>query len=147
MLKEKIEQDLKVALKSQDKVKVSTLRLLLSEIKNKEIDNKGLLADEQVMKLLQSSIKRRQEAITQFQAGKRDDLVTKEQQELAVVQSYLPKQMTDDELNRLIESTIQTLGASGPADFGKVMKAVMTDAAGRADGSRIAALVKTKLTG
>lgn len=145
MIKAKIEQDLKIALKSRDAIKISTLRMMLAEIHNREIDQKGEIADEQVIKILSTSAKRHGESIAQFESGGRSDLVEKEQQELAIIKTYLPQPISSEELEKLIDEVAASVGASGPADFGKVMKEVLSRSSGRVGGAEASAAVKVKL--
>lgn len=144
MLKDKIQDDLKKALKNRDTLKISTLRLALSEIKNKEIEKRGDLADDDVMSLLAASAKRRRESIAQFKTGGREDLVGKEEAELDIIKSYLPEPMSQAELQNLVKDTINKLSAK-PKDFGKVMKAVLAAASGRASGAQAQEIVKLEL--
>lgn len=145
MLKRQIEEDLKQALKQQERAKISTLRLLLAEIKNKEIDKKGPLIDEEIWGILSSGVKMREEAIAQFRQGKREDLVKTEQEELGIIKTYLPAPLDQDQLLILVKEAVEKLQAR-PQDFGKVMKVVMTHARGRASGSEVRELVKSELS-
>ncbi|MEO2069035.1 MAG: GatB/YqeY domain-containing protein [Desulfurobacteriaceae bacterium] len=134
-LKERLLADMKEALKSKDKVKLSTIRMINSLIKNAEIEKRGELTDEEIVKLLQKYAKQRREAIEMYEKGGRQDLVEKEKAELAVVESYLPKQMSEEEVKKLVEEAIKEVGATSPKDLGKVMQFVMPKVKGRADGS------------
>lgn len=145
MIKDKLTEDLKQAQKSRDAMKVSTLRFVLSEIQNKEIDKRAGLSDDEVMKLLAASVKKRQEAIAQFETGGRADLVEKEKTELEVIKAYLPEPIPRRELEKIVDEAIAQLQGSGPQDFGKVMKEAVARAAGRASGSEISEIVKSKL--
>ncbi len=145
-LKEKIESDLKEAMKAKETVKVSCLRLVKASIKNKEIDVRGILDDNQVIVILSTFAKQRKESIEQFKKGGRDDLVRQEESELAVIEGYLPKQLSEKELEEFVVRAIAATGAKDPKEVGKVMKAVMPKIAGRADGKRINAIVLKKLT-
>jgi len=144
MLKDKIQDDLKKALKNRDALKISTLRFALSEIKNKEIEKRGDLADDVVMSLLAASVKRRRESIAQFKTGGREDLAGKEEAELDIIKTYLPEPMSQAELQSLVKDAINKLKA-GPKDFGKVMKTVLAAASGRASGSQAQEIVKLEL--
>ncbi len=146
-VKEKIVADMKEAMKAKDMTKVSTLRLLLSEIKNKEIDKKGELTDEEIYALIQKAVKQRKESIEQYRSGGRNDLVQKEEAELKILESYLPEQLSKDELERIIEEAIKETGATTMKDMGKVMKIVMPKVKGRADGKIVNEMVKKKLGG
>lgn len=145
MLKEKIQIDLNAALKARDNLKTSTLRFVLSEIKNKEIEKRGSpLTDDDITRLLAASVKRRQESIVQFRAGGRQDLAEKEQAELVIIKSYLPESISREDLVKLVKQTIQKLSV-GPGDFGKVIKEVLARAHGRAEGKVVSEIVKAEL--
>jgi len=144
-LKERITQDMKEAMKERDILKVSTLRLLLAEIKNKEIDKKGELTDEEILSLIQKAVKQREESIEQYRKGNRSDLVEKETKEIEILKSYLPEPLSEEELDRIIEETIKEVGAMGPKDMGKVMKAIMPKVKGRVDGKIVNERVSIKL--
>ena len=144
-LKGKIDQDIKEALKARNELKLSVLRMLKSEIKYREIDKGSELSDDEVISVLSSSVKKRKESIEQFEKGGRDDLVSREKAELEVVRAYMPKQMSEDELSRIILQAIQEANATGPSDLGKVMKSVMPQVKGRADGKLINQLVASRL--
>lgn len=145
MLKEKINEDLKQALKDREKLEISTLRLLLSAIHNQEIEKRAGLSDDEVIKVLAGEKKKHQDSIEQFSTGNRPDLVEKEKAELAIITAYLPAALTEDELSRLIAEAIKESGASRAADFGKVMKLVMASTNGRADGGMVSQMVKAAL--
>ena len=143
MILEKVKTDLKEAMKAFDEAKVSTLRFLISAIHNKEIALQGKnLPDEEVVEVIRQQIKQRKESIEAFKTGGRDDLVQKEQGELEILNKYLPQQISQEELEKLISETITQTGASAPGDFGKVMGQVMSKVKGRADGTQVAELVK-----
>ncbi len=146
-VKEKIMADLKEAMKSKDMDKVSTLRLLLSEIKNKEIDKRGELTDEEIYAVIQKSVKQRKESIEQYRSGGREDLVEKEQKELEILEKYLPEQLSEDELERIIDEAIKETEATTLKDLGKVMRVVMPKVKGRADGKLVNEMVRKKLGG
>lgn len=145
MLLEKIQSDLKEALKAKDEVEISTLRFLLSSIHNREIElrvEKKTLTDEEVIKVIQRQVKERKESIEAFKKGKREDLVKKEQKELQILSNYFPQQISEKEMKKMVEDVIKEIGATGPSDFGKVMGAVMLRARGRAEGEVVARIVK-----
>jgi len=151
MLKDQLQTNLNQALKEKDEIRVSTLRLLLSEVHNKEIELRQKLQDkslpdEDVIGVIRKEVKRRQEAIEAYKQGKRDDLVKKEEAELGILNKYLPQQMPPEELEEIIKETIEETGAVGAKDFGKVMGAVMAKVKGRADGKTIAEVVKKLLS-
>lgn len=142
---EKIAVDFKDALKAGDKNKVSVLRMLKASMKNKEIEKRSPLTDEEVQAILMSFVKRSKESIEQFSKAGRSDLVEKEQLEMLVVQDYLPQQLGEDELRRIVREVIAEEKASGPKDIGKAMKAVMARVKGQADGKLVSAIVKDTL--
>jgi len=148
MLQERIEKDLIGALKKKDELVVSTLRLLKSDMQNYMIEKKlKELKDEDVISIIQKQAKKHREAIEQFKKGKRDDLATKEESELKVLKSYMPEELTEEELKKTIKDVIGELGAQGKKDFGKVMKEVMAKTRGRADGKAVSGLVNELLGG
>lgn len=144
-LKTKIDNDLNGALKAKNALKVSTLRLVKSAIKNKEIDARGELKEDQLLQILSTMIKQRKESIEQFEKGGRNDLAAKEKEEIAFIEAYLPKQLSEAELAGLVQEAIAAVGAKGPQDMGKVMKALMPRVAGKADGKLLSELVRKKL--
>lgn len=144
-LLEQIVLDMHKAQKSGEKIKLEALRLLKSEAKYKEIEKGSPLTEEEIVSVLSSAVKKRKEAIEQFRQGNRADLVEKEEKELQIILSYLPAQLSEEELARLVEETISEVGASSKADVGKVMKVLMPKVKGKADGKIVNALVTTKL--
>ncbi len=145
-LKERLKADMKEAMKAKDKIKLSTIRMINSLIKNAEIEKRGELTDEEIIQLLMKYAKQRKESIEMYEKGGRQDLVEKEKAELAVVESYLPKQMSEEEIREIVKQTIEEVGASSIKDMGKVMKAVMPKVKGRADGSVVNRIVKELLS-
>lgn len=145
MLKEKILADLKAAMQARDEVKIATLRLVNGELKNAEIalmkKDAGLSDDESIV-VLQRMVKQRNDAATQFDAGGRPELAEKERAEIVIIQTYLPAQLSDEELSAIVKETATSLGA---ADFGKVMGVVMGKVKGKADGSRVRMRVEAAL--
>ena len=144
-LKERITEDMKSAMRSGEKERLATIRLALAAIKQREVDERIALDDTQVLAVLEKMIKQRKEAITQFQAGGRADLVAKESAEISVLESYLPARMGDAELDALIAAAIASTGAASAKDMGKVMALVKSQAQGRADMGAVSARVKEKL--
>lgn len=142
---DKIAADFKEALKSVDKIKISVLRMIKSAMKNREIEKGGPLNDDDIHAILRSYEKRSKESIEQFSKGGRTDLVEKEHGELLVVQRYLPQQLGEEELRRTIQDVLYEVGAAGPRDMGKAMKAVMAKVKGRADGKLVHTIVKEML--
>lgn len=145
-LREKIESDMKAALKGGDKAKLTALRLIRSAIQYQEIEAKAKLADADVLRVLVSLQKQRKESIQQFQAGGRDDLAAKEKYELDLIESFLPQGLTPEALAEEVKRAIAESGAQGPKDLGKVMKVLMPRVTGRADGKAVNEMVRSLLT-
>jgi uncharacterized protein YqeY len=145
-LKERLQSDLKDAMRSGDTARRDTVRLLISELKKKEIDLRHDLHAAEELQLLQSQAKQRRESIEQFRAGGREDLIAKEQGQLEVIESYLPQQMTDEELNAFIDDGITKTDAKSPKDMGRLMGLLSKSAGGRVEGRRLADRVKHRLT-
>jgi len=137
VLKAKLSDDLKQALRSGDTVKRDTLRMLIASANNAEIAKQSALTDTDVLGVISKEVKRRQESIDAFKKGNRPDLVSKEEAEMAVLQSYLPKQMTRDEIIAVAREVIASVGAKGMGDKGKVMQQLMPKLKGKADGKDI----------
>ncbi len=146
MLLDKLQADLKDAQLNRDEVRVSTLRLLLSEVKNREIAKGGVLSDEDITSIIQRELKKRKEAAEGFRSGGREDSAAKEELEAKILADYLPQQMNNEELTKIVSDTINELGASSLADMGKVMSAIMGKVGGRADGGAVSHLVKEQLS-
>ncbi|HWZ62425.1 MAG TPA: GatB/YqeY domain-containing protein [Steroidobacteraceae bacterium] len=144
-LKDRITDDMKAALRAGAKERLGTIRLALAAIKQREVDERISLDDAQVLAVLEKMIKQRREAITQFQTGGRADLVAKETAEIAVLQGYLPAQMSEAEIDELIAQSIAAAGATSIKDMGKVMALVKPKAQGRADLGAVSARIKQKL--
>lgn len=145
-LKAQLTEDLKSALRSGDKLRTSVIRLLTALIKNREVEKRGTLTDAEVIQAVSASCKQRQEAIEQYRQGGRQDLVDKETAELAILQSYLPKALSPDELQALVQEAIRDSQAVSPREMGKVMALLMPKVTGRADGKVVSALVREMLT-
>jgi len=146
MLIEKLQQDLKKAQLARSEIEVSTLRLLLSEIKNLEIAKGKELIDQDIISVIQKEVKKRQEASVAFRQGGREDSAQREVAELAILKTYLPDQLSTEELTKIVEESINEVGAKTIQDMGKVMGIAMGKVAGKADGGAVSALVKEKLT-
>ena len=146
-LKDRITEDMKTAMRAGEKERLATIRLILSAIKQREVDERITLDDSQVLAAIEKMVKQRKEAITQFEAGGRADLVAKETAEIAILQTYLPAQMSDAEIDGLIGEAIASTGAASIKDMGKVMAAVKAKAQGRADMGAVSARIKQKLSG
>ena len=145
-LKERITDDMKSAMRSGEKERLATIRLVLSAIKQREVDERILLDDPQVLSVIEKMTKQRKESITQFEAGGRADLVAKEAAEMVVLQAYMPEAMSEAELAMLIDTAIASTGAASIKDMGKVMAQVKAAAAGRADMAAVGALIKARLS-
>ncbi|QOP46042.1 GatB/YqeY domain-containing protein [Sulfurimonas paralvinellae] len=144
-LRDTINNDVKEAMKAKDTKKRDALRLLTSAFKQIEVDERKDLSDEDVIKIIQTQIKRRNDAASQYKDAGRDDLMQTELDEIAYYEVYLPKQLTDEELESELKSIIEKVGATSPKDMGKVMGAASKELAGRADGKRISTYVKALL--
>jgi len=144
-LKERIDQDMRMAQKSGEKLKLSLTRLLKSDIRYKEIDKGKELSDEEVLEVLTSSAKKHRDSIEQFRKGGREDLVKQEEDELKLILGYMPEQLSPEELGRIVEEAITEVGAEGEKDMGKVMKALMPKVRGKADGKAVSLLVSSRL--
>lgn len=146
-LKQRIEEDLKTAVRSKDSLRTSCLRMVKAAIKNKEIEVRGELKEEKLLPLLATLAKQRRESIEQFRKGGREDLAQKEEAELQLIESYLPKALSEAEITKIIDAAVTESGAKGPSDMGKVMKVLMPKVAGRAEGQIVSQLVKKRLAG
>ena len=146
-LKERITEDMKAAMRAREAERLSAIRLLLAAIKQREVDSRIAADDAAVLSIVEKLIKQRRDAIAQFEAGGRADLVAKETAELNVLAGYLPQQMSEAELSAAVDAAIAELGASGPAAMGKVMGTLKPRLAGRADIGQVSALVKKRLAG
>lgn len=149
-LHDRIETDLREAMKARDKPRTSALRMAVAALKNRAtadgLSPQGRLDDEVVQKVLASETKRRKEAAAAYREAGRDASADAEEAEVAVYEQYLPEQLSDDELAAIVDRAIAQVGAEGPQQMGQVMKVAMGEVAGRADGSRVSALVKQRLT-
>ncbi|HUN34598.1 MAG TPA: GatB/YqeY domain-containing protein [Trebonia sp.] len=148
-LKDQLRTDLTAAMKARDETRTRTLRMALTAITNQEVSGDAAhdLTDEEITKILTREAKRRREAATAFAEAGRGDQAEAERAEEEVLTGYLPAQLSDDELAALVAAAIAETGASGPAGMGQVMKVVTPRVAGRADGSRVAAMVRSRLAG
>ena len=144
-LKERITEDMKTAMRSGEKDRLAVIRLLQAAIKQREVDERITLDDAQVTSVLEKMIKQRKESVVAFEKGGRADLVAKENGEIAVLQPYLPAQLSDAELDALIAEAIASTGAASIKDMGKVMGVVKAKAAGKADMGAVGARIKAKL--
>ena len=144
-LKERITQDIKDAMRSGDKERLGNIRMLQAAIKQREVDERIMLDDTQVLAVVEKMIKQRKEAIAQFEAGGRADLAAKEKTEIELLQAYMPEQLSSAEVEALVATAIAETAASTIKDMGKVMALVKTRAAGRADMAAVSAIIKAKL--
>ncbi|MDH5767547.1 MAG: GatB/YqeY domain-containing protein [Nitrospirota bacterium] len=144
-LLQKFDDDLKIAIKTSDKLKVSVLRMAKAALKNRQIEKRAELSEDEVLSVISMLSKQRRESIEQFSKGGRDDLSEKERQELAILQSYLPNQLSPEELDRIIKETINESSAQGVKDMGKVMRLLMPRVKGVADGNVVNQRVKELL--
>ncbi len=144
-LKERISDDLKAAMRAQDKRRVGVLRLINAAIKQREVDDRVVLDDPAILGILDKMVKQRRDSLTQYLAGNRQDLADQEQYEIDLIQGFLPKALTAVEIDDLITSAIQETGASSPKDMGKVMGVLRSQVQGRADVAAVSAQVKTRL--
>lgn len=143
---QKIDQDLKDAMKARAEVRLSAIRMIKAALKNRSIDKMGQLSEDEVVGVLSSLAKQRRESIEQFSAAGRTELADKEKQELEVLQAYLPKQLSAGEIDEIIKTAIAECGAASPADIGKVMKIVAPKTKGMADGKAVNQRVKEFIT-
>jgi uncharacterized protein YqeY len=145
-LKQRLADDLKQAMKSGDAVKRSTLRIVMSSVHNAEIARQAALEDADILGVIAKEVRQHQESIEAFKQGNRPDLVAKEEVELAILQSYMPEQMTRDEIVEAARKVIAEVGAQGPGDKGRVMPKIMAELKGKADGREINAVVTELLS-
>jgi len=145
-LKNRIMADLKTAMKQKDSAVVGTLRLILSSLKNREIDSKAALSSNDEIVILSSMAKQLKESIAIYETASRDDLVAKEVGQLTIIQGYLPEELSQSEIEDIIDTAIEHLQVNGMAAMGAVMKQIMPKVNGRADGKLVSTLVRTKLT-
>lgn len=146
-LRDKITEDMKQAMRDKATAKLSTIRMLLAAIKQREVDERITLDDAQVLAVIEKLLKQRRESIVQFEKGARPDLVAIEQAEVTVLLAYMPAQMGEAEIEAIVKDAIAQTGAKGPADMGKLMAVLKPKLAGRADMGRVSGLVKARLTG
>jgi uncharacterized protein YqeY len=147
MLKERISEDMKSAMRASEKERLSTIRLIQAAIKQREVDERITLDDAQVVSIIEKMVKQRKESIVQFEKGDRPDLAAREREEIELLQTYLPEQLSEAELDAIIQDAMASSGASSVKEMGKVMAIVKSKAAGRADMSAVAARIKAVLNG
>ncbi|RQW28058.1 GatB/YqeY domain-containing protein [Rhodobacteraceae bacterium CH30] len=144
-LKSRITDDMKTAMKARDAVRLSAIRLLMAAIKQKEVDERIELDDAAIVAVVDKMLKQRRDSVTQYEAGGRQDLAEQEKAEMVVLADYLPQQLSVAEINALIEAAVQSSGAAGMQDMGKVMALLRPQLAGRADMAAVSALIKARL--
>lgn len=146
-LKARLSGEMKEALKAGEKVRLSALRLLAASVKNREVELRRDVTEEEFLEVVAREVKRRKEAAEAYEQAGREDLLDRERQEQAALETYLPAGLSDQEVEALVEEAIASTGASGPGDLGKVMSHVMAKARGRVDGATVHALVRSRLGG
>ncbi|MDJ0941304.1 MAG: GatB/YqeY domain-containing protein [Woeseiaceae bacterium] len=144
-LKDTLTEDMKTAMKAGDKDRLAVVRLILADIKRVEVDSRQELDDAGLLGVIEKAVKQRRDSIEQFTKGGREDLAAKEQAELEVIETYLPEQLSAEELDALVDEVIAATGAESIRDMGKVMGAIKAKAAGRADMGAVGARVKARL--
>ena len=151
MLKEKIQNDIKEAMKAKDELKLSVLRMLSSAVKNRELEKRAKsgkveeLSEEEVLASIRSEVNKRRDAIVEFEKGGRQDLADKESAELKILEAYLPQELSDEEVEKMVKEVISGLGEVTIRDFGRVMQEVMKRLKGQASGDRVSSAVKKAL--
>ncbi|MEJ2141264.1 MAG: GatB/YqeY domain-containing protein [Gammaproteobacteria bacterium] len=145
-LKTRINDDVKTAMREKDKARLATLRLITAAIKQKEVDERTELNDEQVVTILEKMLKQRKDSIEQFEKAGRDELAAQEKSEIEIIQVYMPEQLSDDEIEVLIKEAIASTGAESMKDMGKVMGQLKSKLAGRADMGAVSGKIKALLS-
>ncbi|ALN55666.1 MULTISPECIES: GatB/YqeY domain-containing protein [Lysobacter] len=146
-LKQRLTEDMKAAMKSGDKHSLGVIRLINAAIKQKEVDERIELDDDAVIAVLDKMVKQRRDSVTQYEAAQRDDLAQIERDEMVVIDRYLPAKMGEAEILEVLEATIAEVGATGPADLGKLMGPLKAKLGGKADMGQVSALAKKRLAG
>jgi uncharacterized protein YqeY len=144
-LKQRLTDDMKAAMKGGDKPRLEVIRLIHAAIKQREVDERVVLDDAQVLAVLEKMLKQRRDSITQYDAANRTDLADRERFEVGVIEAYLPARLSDEELAALVDAAVIKTGASGPKDMGRVVAEVKAKAAGRADMGKVSQRIKAKL--
>ena len=146
-LQEKIQNDIAQAMRDKDSLKLSTLRMMKTAVKNKEIDKMKTLEEPEVIAVLNTLLKQRRDSVEQFRAGGREEMAQKEEAEIKIIEAYLPAAASDDDIRLAVEEAISETGASSMKDMGKVMKAAIARLSGKtSDGSKVSQVVKEKLS-
>ena len=146
MLAERIDQEMKEAARAKEARRLNTLRMLKSQMKYRELEKAAALEDADVVAVIGSMIKQRKDSASQYQAGGRPELAENENAEIAILEAFLPRQLTDDELSGLVQEAVKASGAKGPREMGAVMKALMPKVQGKAEGKRVSDAVKAALS-
>jgi len=146
-LREQLNEDMKAAMKAREAEKLAALRLLLAAVKQREVDERITLDDAALIAIVEKEIKKRRESIAQYEKGQRQDLADKEKFEISVIEAYLPKQLSQAEIDAIVAEALAATGAKSPADMGKVMGVLKPKLAGKADMGKVSAMVKAKLAG
>ena len=146
MIKDRIREDMKAAMRSHDAARLSTIRLLLAAIKQRETDEQIEAGDEDVLAVIGKMVKQRRDSVEQYRSGGREDLAANEQAEIDVLSTYLPQQLSDEEVAAIVEEAVAEVGMTGIAAMGKVMSVVKPRVNGRADLGKVSALIKARLT-
>jgi len=144
-LKEQIENDLKSSMKSGDNIVRGVLRMLSSDIKNVEINERKKVSDEKIIEIIKKNIKSRKDSIEQYTKGNREDLASQEEKELAILEKYMPAQMGEDEIRKIVVDVIKKSEAVSASDFGRIMGAVMKEISGNVDGNLVSKIVREEL--
>ena len=144
-LKEKLQEDLKSSMKNKDTIRKSVVTLIRAAIKQHEVDNRVELADDDIIDIISKQLKQRKDSLAEFQKANRDDLVEETKSEIQVLEGYLPQQLSEEELEKIVIETIAEVGATSMKDMGKIMATIKPKTAGRADGRKINELVKKNL--
>lgn len=145
-LKQQITEDMKTAMRAKETARLGAIRLLLSAMKQREVDERIELTDADIVAIIEKMLKQRRDSISQYEAAKRQDLADVEKFEVTVLQGYMPQQLSEAEINSAITDVIATTGAAGPQDMGKVMAAIKPKLAGRADMGKVSGLIKAQLS-
>jgi len=146
-LKSRITDDMKAAMRAHEAARLSTIRLLLAAVKQREVDERKELTDADIVTVIERMVKQRKDSITQLEAGKRQDLADAERAELVLLEGYLPQRMSEAEIDAAVDAAVARTGASGPSGMGKVMGVLKAELAGRADMGLVSARVKARLAG
>jgi uncharacterized protein len=145
-LRERLDGDLKAAMKERDELRLSVIRMVRSVVRNREIDQKKEMQDEGITEVISSLVKQRRESVRLYREGGREDLAVKEEKEIEILLGFLPRQLDRKEVEELAETVIREVGAQGPKDMGRVMKELQPRLAGRADGRLISEIVRERLS-